>query len=42
MVRERATSSFDPSHATTADKLPDIELSFTSGRQRNSQENATG
>jgi hypothetical protein len=41
MVGERATSSFDPSHATT-DMLPDVGLSFTWGRQRNSQENATG
>ncbi len=41
MVGERATSSFDRSHATT-DMLPDVGLSFTCGRQRNSQENATG
>jgi hypothetical protein len=41
MVRERASSSFVPTHASTADKLPDGELSFTPRRQRNSQDNAT-
>jgi hypothetical protein len=42
MVREGATSRLDPSPATTADKLPDVELSFHHGEERNSEENATG